>query len=81
MESIKFTKEVSMNKVKFLDTIVKINPDNNIVKTDLYCNSTDSHSYLLYNSAHPKKCKQSIPYSQFLRVRRICPKQKTMIGK
>ena len=54
------------------DTIVKINPATNTVETDLYCKPTDSHNYLLYNSAHPKKCKESIPYSQFLRIRRIC---------
>ena len=28
--------------------------------------------YLLYNSSHPQRCKDSISYSQFLRVRRIC---------
>jgi len=72
MESIKFTKEVSKIQVNFLDTIVKINQDNNTIETDLYCKPTDSHNYLLYNSAHPKKCKESIPYSQFLRIRRIC---------
>jgi len=74
MESIKFTMEVSESHVNFLDTTVRINPDNNTLETDLYCKPTDSHNYLLYNSAHPKKCKQSIPYSQFLRIRRICTK-------
>ena len=72
MESIKFTMEASKTQVNFLDTIVKINKDNNTIETDLYCKPTDSHNYLLYNSAHPKKCKESIPYSQFLRIRRIC---------
>ena len=71
MESIKFTMEVSQSHVNFLDTTVKINPSNNTLETDLYCKPTDSHNYLLYNSAHPKKCKQSIPYSQFLSLRRI----------
>ena len=51
-----------------------INQDNNTIETDLYCKPTDSHNYLLYNSAHPKKCKESIPYSQFLRIKRICSK-------
>ena len=31
---------------------------------------TDSHSYLLYSSSHPSHVKNSIPYSQFLRLRR-----------
>ena len=74
LESIKFTIEVSKSHVNFLDTTVRINPTNNMLETDLYCKPTDSHNYLLYNSAHPKKCKQSIPYSQFLRIRRICTK-------
>ena len=32
---------------------------------------TDSHS-LLYSSSHPSHVKNSIPYSQFLRLRRLC---------
>ena len=32
---------------------------------------TDSHSYL-YSSSHPSHVKNSIPYSQFLRLFRIC---------
>jgi len=72
METIKFTMEASKREVNFLDTTVRINPSTNRLETDLFCKPTDSHNYLLYNSAHPRKCKQSIPYSQFLRVRRIC---------
>ena len=37
------------------------------ITTDLY-KLTDSHTYLLYSSAHPKRCKDSIPYSQYLRI-------------
>ena len=33
---------------------------------------TDSHSYLLYSSSHPSHVKDSIPYSQFLKLRRLC---------
>ena len=33
---------------------------------------TDSHSYLLYSSSHPSHVKNSIPYSQFFRLRRLC---------
>jgi hypothetical protein len=67
---IKFTMEASTKSVNFLDTTVRL--DNKIISTDLFCKPTDSHSYLLYSSAHPLKCKQSIPFSQFLRIRRIC---------
>ena len=41
----------------------------------MHCNynkPTDSHSYLLYSSPHPSHVKNSIPYSQFLRLRRLC---------
>ena len=31
-----------------------------------------SHRYLMYDSAHPQRCKYSIPYGQFLRVRMMC---------
>ena len=33
---------------------------------------TYSHSYLLYSSSHSSHVKNSIPYSQFLRLRRLC---------
>ena len=69
--SIKFTADISREKVHFLDTTVILNDDNTIT-TDLYCKPTDTHNYLMYSSAHPTKCKDSIPYSQFLRIRRIC---------
>ena len=40
--------------------------------TSLYTKPTDSHLYLHYSSFHPKHQKQSLPYSQALRLRRIC---------
>jgi hypothetical protein len=68
--SIQFTTEYSKDEVNFLDTTIKI--IDRMLISDLYCKPTDSHNYLQYSSAHPKKCKDSIPYSQFLRIRRIC---------
>ena len=38
----------------------------------LFYKPTDSHSYLLFSSSHPNHTKRSIPFSQFLRLRRIC---------
>ena len=67
---IKFTTETSKETIPFLDTSVIIQGTN--IMTTLYTKLTDSHNYLYYDSAHPQKCKDSIPYSQFLRVRRIC---------
>ena len=75
VETIRFTHEFSSDKVSFLD--VSISNINGKLTTDLYTKPTDTHDYLLYSSAHPKNCKDSIPYSQFLRVRRICSDRKT----
>ena len=69
--TIKFTSEHSYNHVNFLDTTVHLTPEGTLY-TDLYCKPTDSHNYLVYDSAHPGHCKKGLPYSQFLRLRRIC---------
>ena len=46
--------------------------------TDVLYKETDTHSYLRYESAHPPSCKKGIPYSQFLRLRRICNNDQTI---
>ena len=71
--SFKFTCESSTEQVNFLDTTVILNP-NGTLHTTLYTKPTDAHMYLHYDSSHPKHCKTSLPYSQFLRIRRICSK-------
>jgi hypothetical protein len=70
LPTIKFTLECSENEIPFLDT--KVKKEGTRLITDLYSKPTDSFDYLLYNSSHPQTCKDSIPYSQFLRVRRVC---------
>ena len=67
---MKFTIEKSYNEISFLDSLVKLQGCN--ISTTLSTKPTDSHNYLVYDSAHPQRCKDSIPYSQFLRVRKIC---------
>ena len=39
---------------------------------DFHVKSTDRHRYLHYTSSHPKHTKQSIVFSQSLRISRIC---------
>ena len=68
-EAIKFTFEIS-DKVNFLDVTFSIN--SNSITSTVYYKPTDSHSYLCYDSHHPVACKKSVPFSQFLRLRRIC---------
>ena len=54
----------------FLDIKVSIN--GNGLRTSVHYKPTDSHSYLLHSSSHPSHVKNAIPYSQFLRLRRLC---------
>ena len=54
----------------FLD--IKISIESNGLCTSVYYKPTDSHSYLVYSSSPPSKVKNSIPFSQFLRLRRLC---------
>ena len=69
--SIKFTHEISSTSVNFLD--IKVMKDSNgNISTDVYQKPKDTHPYLHWTSAHPPHLKHSIPYSQALRLRRIC---------
>ena len=68
--SIKFTWDYSREKINFLDVNV-IRKDNQLI-TDLYIKPTDTHQYLHASSCHVYHCKKSIPYSQALRLSRIC---------
>ena len=45
--------------------------ENGKIKTDLYVKPTDTQ-YLHSSSCHPCHCKKRIPYSQMLRLNRIC---------
>ena len=71
-EKIKFTREMpSANSgVAFLDTLVRIKDRR--IHTELYIKPTSSLSYLHRESCHPKSTFKSLPYGEFLRIRRIC---------
>ena len=62
-----------------LDTLLYIK-DGKIHST-IYYKPTDGHAYLRYGSEHPKSLKKSIPYSQFLRLRRIISEEDTFLDK
>ena len=68
--ALDFTWEISPISVTFLDINVSIGDSG--LATTVHYKPTDSHSYLLYSSSHPSHVKNSIPYSQFLRLRRLC---------
>ena len=71
--SIKFDYEISKTSIPFLDTRIYID-ENRQLQTTLFTKPTDTHNYLHYKSAHPRHLKNSLPYSQALRLRRICTK-------
>jgi len=67
--TIKFTIDYSYEEIPFLDTLVYI--EDSTIKTKLYKKPIDKKQYLHYNSEHPNFMKNSIPYAQALRYRRI----------
>ena len=69
-DTIKFTAEISTISIDFLDITVKNTKGS--LSTTLFCKPTDIYNYLLYSSEHPRHILNGIPYSQFLRIRRIC---------
>ena len=68
--NLKFTWAISKDKLPFLDLYLIPTPQG--LGTTIHYKETDSHSYLTYSSLHPVGCKDSNPYSQFLRLKRIC---------
>ena len=77
--SIKFTLESSTEHVNYLDINISKNT-NGCITTKLYCKPTDSHNYLLFSSEHPRHILNGIPYSQFVRVKRLCSKQEDFLS-
>ena len=68
--ALKYTWEISETSLAFLD--IKVSISGNGLCTSVHYKPTDSHSYLLHSSSHPSHVKNAIPYSQFLRLRRLC---------
>jgi hypothetical protein len=70
--TVKYTREISVNTINFLD--ITIINDKETLTTKVHYKPTDSHNYLQFNSFHPKSCKNSIPYSQLLPLRKLTTK-------
>ena len=77
LPSMKFEANISDSTINFLD--VRATIKENTITTSLYTKETDTLSYLDYSSCHPKSCKNGIPYSQFLRLRRICSEDEDFV--
>ena len=69
--TIKFDVTYSYKEINILDTTVKITADNKLITT-LHKKPTDKQSFLHHKSYHPSSTKKSIPFSQALRLSRIC---------
>ena len=70
LPDLQFTFESSKKKVAFLDLNVSL--ENRSVTIDLHTKITDCHQYLHCSSSHPHHIKNSIIYSQTLRLSNIC---------
>ena len=68
--TIKCTAEYSKEEVNFLDLAIKLIDGE--LKTDLFVKPADTHQILDPTSSHPYHCKKGVPYSQALRLNRIC---------
>ena len=66
--ALKYTWQILETSIAFLDINVSI--QNNGLSTSVYYKPIDYHSYLLHSSSHPNH--NSIRFSQFLRLRRLC---------
>ena len=63
---------ISYTSLAFLD--IKVSVEGNGLCTSVHYKPTDFHSDLLYPSSHPSHVKNSMLYSQFLRLRHLCSK-------
>ena len=68
--ALRYTWKICNTSLAFLD--IKLFIQGNGLCTSVHYKPTDSHSCLLHSSSHPSHGKNSIPYSQFLRLPRLC---------
>ena len=68
--AVKFMYEISEQSVAFLD--MDISPKLGKLTASIHYKATNSHSYLDHHSLHNPSMENSIPPSQFLRLRRLC---------
>ena len=67
---IKFKYKMPQSSIPFLGKEVSIK--NSKLNTKIYMKETDRQYFLHINSEHPTSLQNSIPYNQFLRVKRKC---------
>ena len=72
-QHLKFTMNYDKVAINFLDLMITVGEDH-VLYTNLYQKPTDRNSFLSAQSHHPLPLKNSLPYSQFCRIKRICKK-------
>ena len=70
-QSIKFDFKFSKESIEFMDTLVYTDGKNRL-HTTIYKKPNECQNYLHAKSALTFSLKKSIPYSQTLRIKRIC---------
>ena len=70
-KTIKFDFQISPRKIAFLDAML-YKDKNNYIQTTLYRKPTYQQAFLQTKSEHPRSLKNSITYSQALRLKIIC---------
>ena len=77
--ALQFTHTISETELPFLGINLCISGDR--IHASIHYKATDTHSYLHYDSSHPCHCKEGLPYSQLLCLRRICSDQADFLNK
>ena len=72
--TIKFDTQYSKETINFLDTTLTITKEG-MLKTNIYSKPTDRKAYLHAKSYHPRCTKDTISFSQALRIKRICSEE------
>ena len=67
---LQFEYQISSCYLSFLD--IKLQITDNRITTLIFYKETDSHSYFHSDSSHNPACITSVPFSELLRVRRLC---------
>ena len=67
---LKFTMEYSTTSIVFLD--LRICTSGNLLSTEMYSKSSDTHAYLMPTSCHPTHVCRNIPKGVMKRVKRNC---------
>jgi len=69
-ENTRYTIDPPAREGNFLDMNIHFSPEGKL-ETKPYSKPTATTTFLHYSSNHPTSCKDSIPYSQLIRLRRI----------